>query len=80
MISFAFCFESPGQLTYEVCNRRGSDETVNITFEIKAGGEVIVDPWPFSVPVIFGVAYAFEREGYPGMLNPLVVPYRIQSS
>jgi hypothetical protein len=80
MLSFSFCFELPGQRTYEVFARRGSAETTNITFEIKAGGEVRVDPWPFSVPILSGVTYAFERQGYPNTLNPLVVPYQIKRS
>lgn len=78
MLSFSFCFESPGQRTYEVFPRQGSAETAEITFEIKPGGEVFVDPWPFSVPIICGVTYAFESQGYPDMLNPLVVPYQIR--
>ena len=78
MISFAFCFESPGRHTYEVFKRQGSPETTDITYDIRPGGEVLVDPWPFSVPVISGVAYAFDRQGYPELLNPLVVPFSIQ--
>lgn len=77
MISFAFCFESPGQYTYEVCTRQGLVETTDITYEIRPGGELLVEPWPFSVPVISGVVYAFERQGYPELLNPLVVPFNI---
>lgn len=79
MISFAYCFESPGKLTYEVFSRQDSAETVDVTFEVKPGGEIVVDPWPFSVPVLSGVTYAFESQGYPDTLNPLVVPYYIQS-
>ncbi len=78
MISFSFCFEAPGKHTYEVYRRRDSAKTTNITYEIKPGGEVIVDPWPFSVPVITGVAYAFKRHGYPDTLDPLTVPYSIR--
>ena len=79
MISFAFCFESPGRYTYEVFNRQDSAETTDITYEIRPGGEVLVDPWPFSVPIISGVAYALEHQGYPETLNPLVVPFHIQN-
>ena len=80
MISFSFCFDTAVQRTYEVFNRQDSSETTSITFKIKPVGEIIVAPWPFSVPVIFGVTYAFESAGYPGALNPLVVPYYIQSN
>jgi hypothetical protein len=78
MISFAFCFESPSQLTYEVFPQQGSDhQMTDITFEIRPSGEIIVTPWPFSVPIISGVTYAFEAQGYPDTLNPLVVPFKI---
>ena len=80
MISFAFCFESPTQLTYPVYSRRDTAETTDITYELRKGGQVLVDPWPFSVPAISGVTYAFERQGYPDTLNPLVVPYHMQSA
>jgi hypothetical protein len=79
MISFAFCFESAGQLTYEVFSRQDSAETVDVTFEVKPGGQVIVEPWPFSVPIIAGVMYAFKRQGYPEDLKPIVIPFNIRS-
>jgi hypothetical protein len=80
MLSFSFCFEELGQRTYEVFQQQGAAETLDITFEIRPGGEIIVDPWPFSIPIISGVTYAFESAGYSGTLNPLVVPYYIQSN
>jgi hypothetical protein len=77
MLSFSFCFEAPGQQTYEVFPQQGSDKKTDITFDLQPDGEVIVNPWPFSVPSISGVTYAFEAEGYPDALNPLVVPFKI---
>jgi hypothetical protein len=79
MLSFSFCFEEPGQRTYEVFPQQGSAETLDITFEIRPVGKVIVTPWPFSIPSISGVTYAFQAHGYPDKLNPLVVPFDIQS-
>lgn len=84
MISFSFCFEAPIERTYEVFSRPDAPETTAITFEIRPENEgvlreapLLVDPWPFSIPVISGVAYAFRREGYPEILDPLIVPYNI---
>jgi len=78
MISFSYCFESPVKLTYPVFSRSDGAETTSITFEVRPGGEVTVDPWPFSVPFISGIMYAFDRQDYPEKLNPLVVPFKIQ--
>jgi hypothetical protein len=77
MISFSFCFESAAELTYDVYAQPAAAESTGITYQIQPGGEVRVDPWPFSVPAITGVLYAFEREGYPQTLKPLVVPFNI---
>ena len=78
MISFSYCFEFPIERTYEVFSRPDAAETTGITFEIRPGGEVIVDPWPFAVPDISGILYAFERQGYPEALNPRVIPFSIR--
>ena len=75
MISFSFCFESPAELTYDVYAQPDAMEPTGITYQIRPGGEVRVNPWPFSVPAISGVLYAFEREGYPQKLKPLVAPF-----
>ena len=77
MISFDFCFESPRQDTLDLFAQPGSAETTKISYEIRPGGEVRVNPWPFSVPVITGILYAFQRQGYPDELESLVVQYYI---
>lgn len=78
MISFDCCFETPRRRAYEIFNRQDSAETAEITYEIRPGGEVLIDPWPFSVSVISGVTYAFQSAEYPDALNPLVVPFYIR--
>ena len=77
-LSFDFCFESPQRRTFEVFSGQDPEETAEISYEIRPGGEVLVDPWPFSVPSISGIVYAFERQRYPQELNPIVVPFNIQ--
>ena len=80
MISFGFCFEAEQQRTYDVYARRGSDEVTAVGFEIRPGGEVLVTPWPFAVPGVSGILYAFKREGYPDTLRPLIIPFHIHGS
>jgi len=78
MISFDFCFELPRKRTLEVFANSKSEETTAITYEIRPGGEVRVEPWPFSVPELSGILYAFQRDGYPQRLNPVIVPFKIR--
>jgi hypothetical protein len=80
MISFDFCFEAPRQRAFDVYPRQDSDEITAVGYEVRPGGEVRVDPWPFAVSDITGILYAFEREIYPGTLNPLIVPFYIHGS
>lgn len=78
MISFDFCFESPRERTYQVYSRPDAVETTSIRYRVQAGGEVLVDPWPFDLPVLTGRMMAFTREGYPEALNPLVTSYDLR--
>lgn len=78
MISFDFCFESPRQRKLDVFANSSSEEATAITYEIQPGGEVRVEPWPFAVAEFTGIIYAFQREGYPQKLDPVIVPFDIR--
>ncbi len=81
LVSFDLCFESPRQRAREVFSRYGpAAAAVEVSYEVRAAGEVIVDPWPFSVPRISGVLYAFERAGYPRELHPVVVGFDVDQA
>jgi hypothetical protein len=78
MISFDYCFEAPQERTYQVYKKPNAAETTRVSYRVQAGGEVVVDPWPFGVPAITGTILAFTRKNYPDELNPLVVGYTIR--
>jgi hypothetical protein len=65
VISFQFCFEAP------------SDREVR-GYRVLTDGEggVGVEPWPFRLSELVGVVTAFERDGYPELLVPVVVPFQ----
>jgi hypothetical protein len=65
VISFQFCFEAPSER--EVRGYR-------VVTDGEAG--IGVDPWPFRVPELVGLVTAFELDGYPERLVPVVVPFR----
>jgi hypothetical protein len=64
VVSFAFCFEEPVE-------REVRDHRVRLD----GAGGIEVDPWPFTVPRLAGLVTAFEAEGYPGSLVPVVTPF-----
>ena len=65
--SFLFCFEEAA-----------SSDLRGFHVEVDGEGGVTVDPWPFSLPRLTGLVTAFERDGYPGRLVPVVVPYDVR--
>lgn len=67
VISFEFCFEEANERDV-----RGYHVVVD------GEGGVEVDPWPFSVPRLVGLVTAFEADGYPERLVPVVAPYGVR--
>jgi hypothetical protein len=47
-------------------------------YELDGKGSVILDPWPLAVPRLPGLVTAYEADGYPERLVPVVVPFDIR--
>jgi hypothetical protein len=67
MIAFDFCFEEPD-----------SGAVAGIHSVIDGLGVVELDPWPLSVPRLVGLVTAYEADGYPERLEPVVVPFEVR--
>ena len=67
MIAFDFCFEEPE-----------SGSVAGIHSQIDGLGGVELDPWPLGVPRLVGLVTAYEADGYPDRLEPVVVPFEIR--
>jgi hypothetical protein len=67
-IAFAFPFEEPE-----------SGEVRGITHRLDGHGTVVLDPWPLGVPSLRGLVTAFQADGYPERLVPVVVPFELQA-
>jgi hypothetical protein len=65
-VAFDFCFEEPE-----------SGSVGAIEFRVDGLGGVTFDPWPLSVPRLVGLVTAYEADGYPGRLEPVIVPFSI---
>lgn len=76
VIPFHFAFEVERERQVEVY--AGAGKTKTVTFWVAPNEPIIVDPWPFAVPALSGILIAYEREGYPDRLAPLVFPYTVQ--
>lgn len=65
-VAFDFCFEEPA-----------SGTAGGIHFRVDGRGGVELDPWPLGVPRLVGLVTAYEADGYPERLDPVIVPFEI---
>jgi hypothetical protein len=66
-IAFELPFEAPA-----------SGEVRGIAYNLDGQGIVELRPWPLGVPVLRGLVPAFEADGYPERLVPVVVPFELR--
>jgi len=65
-VAFSFCFEQPDE-----------GEARGLRYALDGRGGIELDPWPLDVPALGGLVTAFERDGYPDRLVPVVVPFTV---
>ncbi len=65
-VAFDFCFEEPK-----------SGTASGIHFRVDGLGPVELDPWSLGVPRLVGLVTAYEADGYPERLEPVIVPFEI---
>lgn len=66
-IAFLFCFEEPGE-----------GEVRGISYALDGHGAVTLDPWPLALPRLVGLVPAYEADGYPERLVPVVAPFDVR--
>jgi hypothetical protein len=67
-IAFLFCFEEAAE-----------GEVRGFRYVLDGRGGVELDPWPLEVPRLVGLVTAFEADGYPERLVPVVVPFELRA-
>jgi hypothetical protein len=77
-IAFDFCFEAPAEGEVGIFPRNDRDEEVAVGYRIQ-GSTIQVEPWPFAVESHAGYLVGYQLEGYPAVLEPIMVPYLIVS-
>ena len=75
-LAFDFSFEAPMQGSQTVFAKATSREETIISYEIRSGGQVVVDPWPFSVDKFQGIITGYQQAGYPEALSPEIIHFR----
>ena len=66
-LAFLFAFEEPDE-----------GEVRRFRYRLDGRGIVTLDPWPLAVPRLVGLVTAYEADGYPARLVPVVVPYDVR--
>jgi hypothetical protein len=66
-ISFLFCLEEPGE-----------GAALGSSYSVDGHGSITLDPWPLEVPRLVGLVTAYEADGYPERLVPVVVPFDLR--
>jgi hypothetical protein len=75
-IAFDFCFEAPAEGEVRIFPRNDRDEEIKVSYQFE-GGTIQVDPWPFGVDSHTGYLVGYQLQGYPRVLEPVIVPYRL---
>lgn len=66
-IAFDFCFEEPSE-----------GQVRGIAYALDGHGSISLEPWPLTVPRLVGLVTAYEADGYPERLVPVVVPFDVR--
>ncbi len=67
-IAFDFCFEEPSE-----------GQVRGIAYALDGQGSITLEPWPLTVPRLVGLVTAYEADGYPERLVPVVVPFDVRT-
>ena len=76
-LSFEFCFDIPASGSISIFPRNGEDTQVTLEYHVE-DGEINVTPWPFSVDEHRGYLVAYQMDGYPERLDPVIMIYHLK--
>jgi len=76
-LSFSLCFDVPVSREISIFPRNREDTEVTVKFHVE-DGFINVNPWPFSVVSHEGYLVAYKLEGYPEVLDPLILPFLLE--
>ena len=77
-VAFQFSFEAVGEWTEGVFTQVGDEGETAVTYHIQSQGQIIIDPWPFTIPAISGMIIGYQRTGYPEQMHPSMLPFQVK--
>jgi Protein of unknown function (DUF3891) len=75
-IAFDFCFEAPAEGEVRIFPRNDRDDEVAVHYRIE-DSMIEITPWPFGVDSNTGYLVGYQLDGYPAVLEPVTLPYRL---
>jgi hypothetical protein len=76
-LSFRFCFDVPASGEISIFPRNGNDGEVAVKYHVE-DGVISANPWPFSVDSYEGYLVAYQLDGYPEQLDPVILTYELR--
>jgi hypothetical protein len=75
-IAFDVCFETPAEGDVRIFPRNNRDEEIMVPYRIE-DGTIQIAPWPFAVERHQGYLVGYQLDGYPTVLEPVVLMYQL---
>lgn len=73
-IAFDFCLEKAVGGSVAVAPAHGADPAT-VVYSVDGHGGIALEPWPLVSPRVTGIILGFRAEGYPDLIDPVVVPF-----
>ena len=73
-LSYSFCFDAPVSGKVSIFPRNDEDAEVKVEYHVE-DGVLSAEPWPFSVDRHEGYLVAYQLDGYPEQLDPVILSY-----
>jgi hypothetical protein len=75
-IAFDVCFEAPAEGEVRIFPRNDRDEEIAVRYRTE-DSMIQVAPWPFTVDSHTGYLVGYQLDGYPTVLEPLLLTYHL---
>ena len=79
-LAFDFSFEEPIKASLLVFADQQASKEANITYEIKAEGQIQISPWPFTVNAFSGFIIGYNELFFPEILRPQLIHFHCEKS
>jgi hypothetical protein len=76
-LSFSFCFDAPASGEISIFPRNGETREDPVKYHV-ADGVISAHPWPFAVDRYEGYLLAYQSDGYPERLDPVILPFLLK--